>query len=175
MSLLMLLLHLMMIVMSCWKQNFKSQLSSKKMYEVRVLMEEVQTDSPLILRGVVNYNQAVFVEEYLFSNVIAQKAIKLSVLKLILFVLIRLSVNCIFLSLPLLFLSPRLLHSESSSVGPDMQVRHYLFFFRWGVRVDMWVCLSAVFQCGGVSDVKMLEEILHLFVESEGRCDVLFS
>lgn len=47
--------------MSCQKYTFKSQLSSEKMYEGRVLMEEVKTDSCLILGG----------EEPLFSNIIA--------------------------------------------------------------------------------------------------------
>lgn len=140
--------------MSCQKHTFKSHVSSEKMTKAECWWRKGGE--------VVKYNQAVCKEEHLFSKkrLFSTIDIFLSVFvycsgsKLILFVFIRFSFNCIFLSL--LFLSPELLHPESSSVDPDMQVKHDLFFYRWSVRVYMQVCLFAVYQCSGVSDVKML-------------------
>lgn len=83
--------------------------------------------------------------------------------KLIVFVCICLSFNCIFLFLPLLF---SVSWTESSSVDPDMKVKHDLFLYWWGVRVYMQVCLYSMLCISVVKFVTWkwlcLEDFLHL-------------
>lgn len=100
-----------------------------------MLMEKVKTDKyHLILVVEVRYNKAVCKEKYLFSNCFnywhflnsgqdkKTFADSVCVCICILKVFFSFSLFC--------FLSPEHLHPESSSVDPEMKVKHDLFLYR---------------------------------------------